>query len=214
MTSTGRTIFIVCADSAVTHECINVLIALDCHAQLLTASSVEEARRKFRRTPPDVVFLDESAVDAARGGSLESTLSLLNVTAPVVVAAGAERQAELASLIRSGSVDFVMRAGRFVTIVAGLLDRRLRMDERMAEMIQFPNDELAEDFGEILRHEVNNPLTGILGNTELLLARRDRLPPTAIERLQTIAELAVRLRETVRHLSNAWEKHHEHARSV
>ena len=66
--------------------------------------------------------------------------------------------------------------------------------------------------GEILRHEVNNPLTGILGNTELLLARRDGLPPGAIERLETIAELAVRLRETVRRLSNAWEEHYEAAR--
>ena len=87
-----------------------------------------------------------------------------------------------------------------------MLDRRARMAERVAGMIQFPHDELAGDFGEILRHEVNNPLTGILGNTELLLARRDRLPPAAVERLQTIAELAVRLRETVRRLSSTWEE--------
>src|SRR5258707_19102 len=79
-------------------------------------------------------------------------------------------------------------------------------------MIRLPSEESAGDFGEILRHEVNNPLTGILGNTELLLARRDRLPPGAVERLETIAELAVRLRETVRRLSNAWEEHHETAR--
>jgi signal transduction histidine kinase len=59
---------------------------------------------------------------------------------------------------------------------------------------------------------VNNPLTGILGNTELLLARRDGLPPAAVERLETIAGLAVRLRETVRRLSNAWDDHHEPAR--
>ena len=37
-------------------------------------------------------------------------------------------------------------------------------------------------------------------------------PIGAIERLQTIAELAVRLRETVRRLSNAWDENHEHAR--
>jgi signal transduction histidine kinase len=79
-------------------------------------------------------------------------------------------------------------------------------------MFRFSSNDLAGDFGEILRHEVNNPLTGILGNTELLLARRDRLPPGAVERLETIAELAVRLRETVRRLSNAWEEHHETAR--
>jgi signal transduction histidine kinase len=97
-------------------------------------------------------------------------------------------------------------------IVAGMLDRRVRMAERATGMVQFPKDELSGDFGEILRHEVNNPLTGILGNTELLLARRDRLPPAAVERLETIAGLAVRLRETVRRLSNAWDEHHEPAR--
>jgi signal transduction histidine kinase len=93
-----------------------------------------------------------------------------------------------------------------------MLDRRVRVAERAAGMILFPKDELSGDFGEILRHEVNNPLTGILGNTELLLARRDRLPPAAVERLETIAGLAVRLRETVRRLSNAWDEHHEPAR--
>jgi signal transduction histidine kinase len=94
-----------------------------------------------------------------------------------------------------------------------MLDRRVRMAERATGMVQFSNDELSGDFGEILRHEVNNPLTGILGNTELLLARRDRLPPAAVERLETIAGLAVRLRETVRRLSNAWDEHQEPARA-
>jgi len=63
-------------------------------------------------------------------------------------------------------------------------------------------------------HEVNNPLTGILGNAELLLARRNRLPAATVTRLETIAELAVRLRETVRRLSNAWEARNDHVRSA
>jgi signal transduction histidine kinase len=65
------------------------------------------------------------------------------------------------------------------------------------------------DFGEVLRHELNNPLTGILGNAELLLleARRGKLdlPPLTLRRLETITELAGRMRETVRHLSDRWE---------
>jgi len=65
-------------------------------------------------------------------------------------------------------------------------------------------------FGEILRHELNNPLTGILGNAELLLAEVQRkndgqLPQHGQQRLETIAALAVRLRETVRRLSERWE---------
>jgi signal transduction histidine kinase len=71
-------------------------------------------------------------------------------------------------------------------------------------------DGLAEDFGEVLRHELNNPLTGILGNAELLLSeirRNDdgRLPVGGLQRLETIATLAVRLRETIRRLSQEWE---------
>ena len=65
------------------------------------------------------------------------------------------------------------------------------------------------DFGEVLRHELNNPLTGILGNAELLLAELRRrnidLPKQAVLRLETIATLAVRMRETVRRLSQDWE---------
>jgi signal transduction histidine kinase len=59
---------------------------------------------------------------------------------------------------------------------------------------------------------MNNPLTGILGNAELLLAEVRRkndgqLPDGGQQRLETIAALAVRLRETVRRLSQTWETH-------
>lgn len=72
------------------------------------------------------------------------------------------------------------------------------------------------DFGEVLRHELNNPLTGILGNAELLLAeirRSDgRMPLGGLQRLETIAALAVRLRETIRRLSQEWETRNAAAR--
>lgn len=65
-----------------------------------------------------------------------------------------------------------------------------------------------------MRHELNNPLTGILGNAELLLAelrrRNVELPPLAQSRLETIAALAVRMRETVRRLSEEWEAQAPH----
>jgi signal transduction histidine kinase len=69
----------------------------------------------------------------------------------------------------------------------------------------------ARDFGEILRHELNNPLTGILGNAELLiveLCRKNMELPQhdARARLETIATLAVRMRETVHRLSEGWER--------
>jgi phospho-acceptor domain-containing protein/GAF domain-containing protein len=154
--------------------------------------------------------LDREAAREERAAAV----ALLTESAPVVVAAAPEKQTGVSFLITSGAVDFVARTNDFLPLVAGMLDRRVRMAELAAGMVQFPKDERSGDFGEVLRHEVNNPLTGILGNTELLLARRDRLPPSAIERLETIAGLAVRLRETVRRLSNAWDEQQEHARSA
>ena len=215
MKLTNRTIYVISADPKVTQECLQELSAGRERYRIPIASSVEQARRAFRRTPPAAVFLDESAVPDCPGGeSLESAIALLIEAAPVVVATAAEREAELEFLIVSGAVDFVARKNHFVTIAAGLLERRVSLGERALGTLQFPAGRLATDFGEILRHEVNNPLTGILGNTELLLARReqDHLPPAAVERLQTIATLAVRLRETVRRLSDVWDERHEPAR--
>ncbi len=213
MNLTSRTIFIISGDLDLAQRCFEELAAFGGNYRPIVVGSVAQARKKIGRSAPAAVFLDESAIDVVRGGeTLESAVSVLAETAPVVVAAAPEKQTGMAFLITSGVVDFVSRTNDFLPLVAGMLDRRVRMAERATGMVQFPNDELSGDFGEILRHEVNNPLTGILGNTELLLARRDGLPPAAVERLETIAGLAVRLRETVRRLSNAWDEHHEPAR--
>ena len=61
-----------------------------------------------------------------------------------------------------------------------------------------------------MRHELNNPLTGILGNAELLLAKIARkkdgkLRYGGLERVETIAALAMSMRETVRQLRHEWE---------
>ena len=213
MISSDPVIFIVSSDRAVAQECSAELAAAASHFQVVVADTVDEARKSFKRHAPTVVFLDESGLGVSRSGdALETAVALLTESAPVVVAAAAEKQSNLGFLITSGAVDFVARTKNFVPIAAGLLDRRVRLAERAEGLIHFPAGALVGDFGEILRHEVNNPLTGILGNAELLLARRNQLPPVVVERLQTIADLAVRLRETVRKLSDAWESHHERAR--
>ena len=212
MSARKLTVFIVSADPRLTKVCVDELAAFCGRCRTISATSVEQVRARFHNAPPSVVFLDESCIDVRSGReTLESAVAGLAELAPVVVAASPEMQGDLAFLITAGAVDFVARTGNFLPVVAGMLDRRMRIAERAAGMIHIPQEELDSDFGEVLRHEVNNPLTGILGNTELLLARRDGLPPGAIERLQTIAELAVRLRETVRRLSNAWDENHEHA---
>jgi signal transduction histidine kinase len=58
-------------------------------------------------------------------------------------------------------------------------------------------DEVAELVARI-RHEINNPLTGVLGQAQLLL--REDLSERARKRAQTIEELAIRIRDIVAQL--------------
>jgi signal transduction histidine kinase len=204
------TILIISAGPA-RQRCLQELNRCGNGLHVLAADSIAHSRTLLLRHP-DVVFLDEFAVAfGSEDESLESAATWLCTSTPVVVAAEHVKKEALRSLIAAGRLDFVERSGDYLARVAQLLVRRARTKDLITSTIEFPRAS-GDDFGEILRHEVNNPLTGILGNTELLLAQRDRLPAAAVERLQTIAELAVRLRETIRRLSNAWEESNEHAR--
>lgn len=58
-------------------------------------------------------------------------------------------------------------------------------------------DEVAELISRV-RHEINNPLTGVLGQAQLLL--REDLSEKARKRAETIEELAIRIRDIVAQL--------------
>jgi nitrogen-specific signal transduction histidine kinase len=58
-------------------------------------------------------------------------------------------------------------------------------------------DEVADLVARV-RHEINNPLTGVLGQAQLLL--REELSETARKRATTIEELAIRIRDVVAQL--------------
>ncbi len=54
------------------------------------------------------------------------------------------------------------------------------------------------DLAARVRHEINNPLTGLLGQAQLLL--REDLSDTSRQRVKTIEHLAGRIRDTVAEL--------------
>ena len=191
--------------------------------RIADADGLAGARQILCEESPAVILAEERALAEsdgpwrARRRAIESALSLLAGSAPVVWIGAAEEGAQLTQAVHSGAVDFVPRSALCLPAAVTMVERRLRGLPRPAPpdgppgaAISFAELRLDDrDFGEVLRHELNNPLTGILGNAELLLleARRGKLdlPLQSLQRLETIAELAVRMRETVRHLSDRWE---------
>ncbi len=51
-----------------------------------------------------------------------------------------------------------------------------------------------------LNHEINNPLTAVLGNTQLLLLQKDTLPEAVVAKINTIEKSAIRIREVTQKL--------------
>jgi signal transduction histidine kinase len=194
--------------------------ARDSGLRVSAVRTVAAAHRIVEQSAPAVILLEETSTLAESEGSvakvlrLNSVVSALAAHAPVVVIGGAEQQSELAPLVASGAADFVQRASDCLPLALEMVARRLLQVRQISndaqQFIAAHTDSNREAFGELLRHELNNPLTGILGNAELLLAevRRKndgRLPQGGQQRLETIAALAVRLRETVRRLSQECE---------
>jgi signal transduction histidine kinase len=191
--------------------------------RIADADGMASARRLLGEQAPAVilaeewVLVEEDGPWRARRKAMESALSLLAGSAPVVWIGAAEEGAQATRAVRSGAVDFVPRSAMCLPAAITMVERRLRgsaksapVDGARGEILSLSEFRLDDpDFGEVLRHELNNPLTGILGNAELLLleARRGKmdLPQQTRKRLETITELAVRMRETVRQLSDRWE---------
>jgi signal transduction histidine kinase len=166
------------------------------------ASTLLQMRLHASRAAPQAIFLD---CDLLEGAPSAESLDYFRALAPVIFLAPLIRQAEIAPFVAAGDVDFVARAGDFVPLAASLIERRLRWAKQSEFVPAPPWAEMPDDLAAIFRHEINNPLTGILGNAEMLLAHRERFSAADTLRLQTVVDLAVRLRETIRRLSNAWE---------
>lgn len=211
-----QTILVVSDDAALCAAARREFEASIAGLRVASVSSVAAARRILEEEAPVAILLEEAAIVPETDGPraivprLDAVVTSLAVYAPVVVIGTAARRAELSALIDAGAADYVMRDGGCLRSALGLIRNRLRNAQRVADSTHETFEEAAEDFGQVLRHELNNPLTGILGNAELLLAEVHRrndgtLPHGGEHRLETIAALAVRLRETVRRLSQEWE---------
>jgi signal transduction histidine kinase len=190
------------ADAALAGKLERELERISSGGQTVVVTRLAQVREQLGETNPRVILLDESLLE---GAPLVELLRQMTETAPVILLGNAEWREDFSHMVAEGDVDFVARTGDFVPLVAGLIERRLRWAERSETALGPPWAGLPADSAEILRHEINNPLTGILGNAELLLGHRDRLPAADTQRLQTVVSLSVRLRETIRRLSNAWE---------
>lgn len=82
-------------------------------------------------------------------------------------------------------------------------------EQRLAALIAEHQAKLIEiaDLVAHVRHEINNPLTGVIGQAQLLL--REELSATARRRVETIEQLSNRIKDIVAQLRDVQRPHQQ-----
>ena len=232
MTIANQTILLVSDDVSLWVAARRELETQDGHRRVAVVNAMDAALRILESVAPTVILLEEAVARTkpneppGKASRLAAVVSSLAIRAPVVVIGPPECEGELSALVAAGVADYVPRSANGLEMALRRVNQRLQAargwDEgagRSVVPLASDNDALSGgDFGEILRHELNNPLTGILGNAEMLLAEMHRkndghIPKGGEQRVITIAALAVQMRETVRRLSERWESQQDPVQS-
>jgi signal transduction histidine kinase len=170
--------------------------------QLASFSSAPEALACVREGHADAIICDLAILLGEPGAVLLSPRESAQAV-PVVALVPPGMELSAAILLEEGKIECVRKTGNFERLLAARLRRLLQATQAQTapagpEAKPPPLD--PEELGVILRHEINNPLTGILGNAELVLEASEELDPVLRQRLETIVSLAVRLRDLIRNL--------------
>jgi signal transduction histidine kinase len=223
MSTPQPTVLLISHDAAVCSAVRSALQRSGPSCAISTVATFAAARHTVADLAPDVIILQESSLRTLRGAPgvrpsvFADVVAALAGFAPVVILGKEDQPASLVALVAAGAADFIPAGESHLPDAAACVAKRLHSCRRLSlasarSVDDFSCPDLTRDqhFGELLRHELSNPLTGILGNAELLLAEtRWQNPPQlsepGVKRLETIAALAVRMRETVRRLSQASE---------
>lgn len=175
------------------------------------SESVEMIRElESVETDWDILFLGAEYAEASQT-TLEALVSRLSRRRPlevvVAVAPAASSERQLA-LMRAGAVEVLTlddprdRLDQAVDHAIGIVQaRRAEVDQQSLQLL----NQLAVS----VNHEINNPLTGLMGTAELLLMGSAKLDEKVQQDLKTIIEQCRRIKEVTSRL-----KHLNHLRTV
>jgi len=204
---TQRLRVLVAEDSRITRRLLEVALQERGH-EVIQAGDGEAAWTEFERAQPQLVVLDWQMPLAdglevcrrIRASELSRHTFVLMVTAR-------DAAADLAAAMDAGADDYLMKpvdAAHFRARIT-IAERRIEQNAaRWAAEEQLARARWLAGIGETslaLQHEINNPLTALLGTAELA-ATSDAAPPELRAELATIREQGRRIAAVVKRLAS------------
>jgi DNA-binding NtrC family response regulator len=200
----GETILIINTDPPIRERLRDILVA---HGYRIEVASAADALSAFDHTLWPLVISAFAPGDAGGPALVQAILALAPDTAVIVL--GDQEQATALAALRGGAADYLPLPLDESELVAAL-ERAWRMREqrRPCQARQVGADQPAnahqQRLAATLAHEINNPLTPIIGMAEMLL---EDLPPDHPGRAyaRAITAAAWRIRDVVRNLCEETE---------
>lgn len=188
---------------------------------VVQASGGREALAKVASERPDLIVLD-MLMPGMDGFEVIKALKADRETVliPIIAVTALHERTDKIRAIESGADDFITKPPdkvELLTRINSLLRVKQLQDElkAQAEALSKANRELQEaqtglvraerlaaigQVGIAVKHEINNPLTAILGEAQLLLMQHKDLPERVVERIRVIEEMSLRISDIVQKL--------------
>lgn len=163
--------------------------------EIIPATSGEQALRRVEARKPDLILLDilmpgMDGVEVCR--QLQSRPETTEI--PIIFLSAADEKNIIVGALEAGGVDYVTKPFNKAELLlrvrhhVELKDARDRLRELLA---------LREEFIGILAHDLKNPLTGVRFCAQLLLEKREELPPQLQKLTGNIVEAANQMFEFI-----------------
>ncbi len=149
----------------------------------------------------DAILTQNDLPDSTGPELLQQVLGLRR-RLPVIFLTRPGGEKEVAAALDRGAAGYVVEGNSLPVLLSSVLDRavsaeRSRELERRGRDLQHRTELRA--LATALRHELNNPLTGILGNAEMGLATPS-LPAALDHRFRNVARMAEQIRDVLSQL--------------
>jgi signal transduction histidine kinase len=152
---------------------------------------------------------DVAIVGGLRPDVLSPVLQVLATSGRPVLLVGEDRQSDRAALTTIPTVKVLPREASWLDTLVLVSTEALKWSQAMARAsrAEYANRLLEREaaLGRYLlemRHTMNDSLTSVLGNSELLLVESESLPPAARLQIETIRNMAVRMHEMLQRFSS------------